>query len=257
MIRTIEMVVTVKAYPSLSTKYGETVCVAGVRTDTLTPKWVRLYPVGYRDLGYSLRFTKYQRIAIDVDDSSDPRPESLKPNLDSLRLGEVISTKKGWRDRRLLVEPLLVPSMCELREQQRVDGRSLGIFRPTRVDDLTIEAVPPEWDANRQPLADQASLFMPVKSGLEKIPYRFRYNYYCQHDGCPGHEQTIVDWEIAQLYRTLRDRGDTEPEVLRKIKNKWLGQMCSPKRDTAFFVGNQFRNPDGFLVLGVFWPPRL
>jgi uncharacterized protein YPO0396 len=72
----------------------------------------------------------------------------------------------------------------------------------------------------------------------------------------PGHGQTIVDWEIAQLYRTLRDRGDAEADVLRKIKDKWLGRMCSANRDTAFFVGNQFRNPDGFLVLGVFWPPR-
>jgi hypothetical protein len=44
--------------------------------------------------------------------------------------------------------------------------------------------------------------------------------------------------------------------VLCKIKDKWFGKMCSARRDTAFFVGNQFRNPDGFLVLGVFWPPR-
>lgn len=72
----------------------------------------------------------------------------------------------------------------------------------------------------------------------------------------PGHEQTIVDWEIAQLYRTLRDKSDAEADVLRKIRDKWLGQMCSAKSDTAFFVGNQFRNPHGFLVLGVFWPPR-
>lgn len=100
------------------------------------------------------------------------------------------------------------------------------------------------------------SLFFPGKTGLEKIPYRFRYLYHCDDADCPGHEQTIVDWEIAQLYRTLRDKGDTEADVLRKIKDKWLGQMCSAKRDTAFFVGNQFRNPDGFLVLGVFWPPR-
>lgn len=74
--------------------------------------------------------------------------------------------------------------------------------------------------------------------------------------GPGGQEQTIVDREIAQLYRTLRDKGDSETDVLRKIKDKWFGQMCSARRDTAFFVGNQFRNPDGFLVLGVFWPPR-
>ena len=51
-------------------------------------------------------------------------------------------------------------------------------------------------------------------------------------------------------------RGDADTNVLRKVKDKWLGQMCSRRRDTAFFVGNQFKNPDGFLVLGVFWPRR-
>jgi len=32
--------------------------------------------------------------------------------------------------------------------------------------------------------------------------------------------------------------------------------MCGPEKDTAFIVRNQYRNHDGFLVLGVFWPPR-
>jgi len=256
MGQTVEMVVTVKAYPSISTKYGETVCVAGVRTDTSAPEWIRLYPVVYRGLQFDLRFVKYQRITLDVTQASDPRPESLRPNLDTLVLGDVIGTKDGWRERRALVEPLMLQSMCELRVLQQKERRSLGVFRPSRVDDLTIEPVDDGWDAGRQGVVDQANLFFPSKTGLEKIPYRFRYQYHCDVAGCPGHEQTIVDWEIAQLYRTLRSKGDSEADVLRKVKDKWLGQMCSANRDTAFFVGNQFRNPDGFLVLGVFWPPR-
>ena len=103
MTQTIEMVVTVKAYPSVSTKYRETVCVAGVRTDTPSPEWVRLYPVVYRDLHYDLRFAKYQHITLDVVDASDPRPESLKPILDSLSLGDKIGTADAWRERRLPV----------------------------------------------------------------------------------------------------------------------------------------------------------
>ena len=76
------MLVTVKAYPQLSARYGETICVAGVRTDTPGPAWVRLYPVVYRDLHYDLRFAKYQRITLEVSGANDPRPESLRPNLD-------------------------------------------------------------------------------------------------------------------------------------------------------------------------------
>ncbi len=256
MSQTIDMVVTVKAYPQLSARYGETVCVAGVRTDTPGPAWVRLYPVVYRDLHYDLRFAKYQRITLEVGDANDPRPENLRPNLDSLTLGPTLDTSKKWSARRRLIEPLMVGSMCEVLAQQAIDGSSLAVFRPDHVDDLVIVPGDEDWAADRQVIVDQPSLFFPGKAGLEKIPYRFLYEYGCDAAGCPGHRQTIVDWEIAQLYRTLRDRGDAEAEVLRKIKDKWLGKMCGPDRDTAFFVGNHFKNPRGFMVLGVFWPPR-
>ena len=39
------ILVTVKTYPTLSRKYGETVCTAGVREDGT---WVRMYPVPFR-----------------------------------------------------------------------------------------------------------------------------------------------------------------------------------------------------------------
>lgn len=37
------VLITVKTYPTLSKKYGETVCTAGIRPDG---SWVRIYPVG-------------------------------------------------------------------------------------------------------------------------------------------------------------------------------------------------------------------
>ena len=41
------VLITVKTYPTLSRKYGETVCTAGVREDGT---WVRIYPVPFRRL---------------------------------------------------------------------------------------------------------------------------------------------------------------------------------------------------------------
>lgn len=41
-VREERILVTVKTYPTLSQKYGETVCTAGVREDG---SWVRLYSV--------------------------------------------------------------------------------------------------------------------------------------------------------------------------------------------------------------------
>lgn len=142
----IEMVVTVKAYPSISKRYGETVCVAGVRTDLSVPEWVRLFPVAFRDMHFTDRFKKYQRLTLDVTDASDPRPESVKPILDSIVPGDVIKPRAKWRDRRAIIEPLMLGSMCHLRELQRADGRSLGIFRPAEVIDFTWEQVANDWD---------------------------------------------------------------------------------------------------------------
>jgi len=78
----MEVLVTVKAYPSVSGTYGEAVCVAGVRLDTPTPHFVRFFPVGYRDLLPEQRFHKYQVIRLRArKHSSDRRMESYRPDV--------------------------------------------------------------------------------------------------------------------------------------------------------------------------------
>lgn len=73
--QTVEMLVTVKAYPVVSQRYREAVCVAGVRTDTKTPEWVRLFPVCFRDLPEDRQFTKYQHIRLQtLTPKADLRP---------------------------------------------------------------------------------------------------------------------------------------------------------------------------------------
>ena len=205
---------------------------------------------------YADRFAKYQHVTLDVLDASDPRPESLKPILDTIELGNIIKPHGDWRDRRALIEPLMLESMCQLRELQTVDRRSLGVFRPAEVTDFTWESVADDWGDAQQAIADQPSLFLPGKTSLDKIAYRFRYHYRCARPSCPGHKQTIVDWELAESFRSWRKRYPDEEVLLEKLRERWFHTMCGPDKDTAFIVGNQFRNHDGFLVLGVFWPPR-
>jgi hypothetical protein len=251
----ISLLVTVKAYPALSTAYGETVCVAGIRIDTPKPEWVRLYPIAYRDLPFAARFKKYQVVSLEASKhSSDARPETYRPNTDSLVLGEVLDTKNGWAKRRPFVEPLLVESMCDVAARQRLDGTSLAAFRPAEVLELEVDDDEEEWTSSQAGVAAQPSLFFPTKQGLEKIPHRFRYHYRCG-PACSGHHQSIIDWELAQAYRRLRDQ-DGEAGALKKIRQKFLGEMCDQRKDTIFFVGNHHRYPDSFMVLGVFWPPR-
>jgi hypothetical protein len=256
MSETIEMLVTVKAYPNPSRKYGETVCVAGIRTDVEPHCWVRLWPVQFRDMAFHQRFKKYQFIRLQVEPSSDPRPESLSPIVDSVELGEELSTgkRRDWARRRALVEPMMCASMCELQQRQGEDGTSLGLFRPADVSSFEFEPLATQWDSSKQGLVDQPSFFMPSKTGLEKIPYRFRYTYHCKSPTCRGHRQTIVDWELGQAFRDFRDRYG-ESDAIGHLRHNWLKRMCDGSRDTAFYAGNQYQAPLAFVVLGTFWPP--
>jgi hypothetical protein len=250
----ISLLVTVKAYPAISQRHGEVVCVAGVRTDTPKPQWVRLWPVRFRDLPFSQRFVKYQDVSLDVEASSDTRPESFRPMTDSLVAGKVVGTEKGWAKRRALIEPLVMESMCGVLEQQRRDRTSLAVFRPADVQAFLIVPDEKDWAAKKQAVIAQPSLFAPDKKELRKIPYTFKYRYRCSHRSCPGHEQSIIDWELAQAFISWANYS--ENERLERIRQKWVGELCAPSRDVHFFVGNQHLHPASFVVLGVFWPPK-
>ena len=50
------VLITVKTYPTLSRKYGETVCTAGVRADG---SWMRIYPVPFRRLEEEEQYKKF------------------------------------------------------------------------------------------------------------------------------------------------------------------------------------------------------
>jgi hypothetical protein len=250
----IKLVVTVKAYPSISKKHGEAICVAGIRTDTPRPRWCRLWPIAFRDLPFSQRFQKYQEITLKVLAASDPRPETLRPQPDTLKLGKVLPTKRGWAARRRLVEPLLAESMCEIARRQQTDSTSLGVFRPAEVERLTIRPDTTKWDEAQLAAMGQVSLFAPVKNELKRVPYKFQYRYRCSDRSCPGHEQTIIDWELGQAWLGWTRYDETER--LEMIRRKWHDELCGPDRDTYFFVGNMHLHPQSFLVLGVFWPPH-
>src|SRR6185369_2487535 len=93
------VLITVKTYPTLSRKYGETVCTAGVREDG---SWVRMYPVPFRRLEDVEQYKKYDRVECRLmRNSSDPRPETFRPIEESelVPVGH-ISTERNWSERR-------------------------------------------------------------------------------------------------------------------------------------------------------------
>jgi hypothetical protein len=96
------ILITVKTYPTLSRKYGETVCTAGVREDG---SWVRICPVPFRRLEEPEQYRKFDWLECDlVRGHKDPRPESHHPS-DMKQLMPVghMDTADNCRERRRLL----------------------------------------------------------------------------------------------------------------------------------------------------------
>lgn len=252
----LQLIVTVKAAPNPSDKYGETVCVAGISTNPERPGWIRLYPINFRELGENASFHKYDVVSVDAAPArQDSRRESWRPRMNTLR----IDTTLNARRRREWIDPYVGgTTMCQLNDNPTMRSPSLGLIRPRQVDGFTI--IPhPGWTTVQQQKIDkyvsQLDLFGTEDHAALQAP-RFigRYRYFCEKQHCRGHDQGLLDWEFVALQRRLRSLSDVSAR--RELENKFLHQMCSSQRDVAFYVGNQAQHPGTFSVLGVYWPAR-
>ena len=98
-----KVLITVKTYPTPSTKYDELVCTAGFTEDG---KWIRIYPVEFRKKAYRDQYAKYDWVEVDlVDNTSDFRPESFRPRTAESPFEHVghIDTKDNWSKRKEIV----------------------------------------------------------------------------------------------------------------------------------------------------------
>ena len=57
-METRKILIATKTYPSISTKYQETVCTAGILlSEEENPlQWIRIYPIRYRYLDFDKRY---------------------------------------------------------------------------------------------------------------------------------------------------------------------------------------------------------
>lgn len=252
------LLVTVKAYPVVdAASRSEAVCVAGITEDE-PRNWIRLFPLDFRGLPFSRQFRKYQLITVELTRArNDPRPESYTPALDSIALGAFIESDRGtWRRRLDYVEPLMSDSMCAIQRAQRESGRSLGAFMPQEVDALDVRPSSTEWSPGQAGVIDQASFFDEKRERLEPLPIKARYRYRCKDRSCPGHEQSIVDWELGQLYRNLREKDESDAGCREKVRAKFLDDLTGPNVETIFLTGNMAKHQASFLILGVLYPKR-
>ncbi|NYD53578.1 hypothetical protein [Microbacterium pseudoresistens] len=258
------MLITVKASPQPSAKYGDTVCVAGIRVDGGRADWIRLYPLPFRWMGVEQQFKKFDLIEVEVRrESKDTRPESYRPNIDSIN---IVKHLDGWKERQPYMERVARTSTCALSAAavQRHDAPSLGMVTIKSVERLRIEPFGEWTDAQKARIAEAAnlaplSLFGDVtKTPAELKAPRFvaRYEYHCTADGCPGHVGQILDWELTALQG--RSRHEPDASAIAQIEQKFHTQMFAPGRQTSFFMGNfeDARKRHSFSVLGVYYPPE-
>jgi hypothetical protein len=252
----LRLIVTVKAAPNPSDKYGETVCVAGVNADPTDPGWIRLYPINFRELGDGASFRKYDVVSVDATPArQDARAESWRPRMATLR----VENSLARRDRRAWIDPYVgLTTMCRLNTGAKMSSSSLALIRPRQVSDLVI-ARHPGWTTAQQTKIDnhlnQLNLLdTDDRTPLQAPRFTGAYRYRCTEPTCRGHRQGFLDWEFIALQRRLRHRDDTT--AIRQLREKFLDQMCAPNRDVAFYVGNQAKHPGTFSVLGVYWPGR-
>lgn len=261
MRETIKLVVTVMAYPAISVRHGETVCVAGIRTDLLmSNSWVRLFPFRVRNLSAATRIHKWDEISVEVSKSAnDRRPESYTPNLDSLEILRHVGTHRGWQERRAIVDQLpLIPTMAVLDRQQAVDSTSLAVVPVGEVLDMEVSPRPraeidelSERARRATALGDLFSIGNPTEP-LEPVPFNFHYVVRYPDETEPRRLK-IIDWEINQAWRKWRHEY-SDPEE--RVRDKWLHVLLEADSEPSFFVGNMHRFQDQFLILSVFWPPR-
>ncbi len=257
------VLITVKTYPTISRRYDELVCTAGLRSDG---SWIRIYPVQFRQ--WDSQYKKFQWIEIDlIENPSDRRVESYKPlSPDSISLLDTIGTANEWLERKqyVLEKGTVYTDLDELIQLNKDGKLSLATFKPTRIVDLCIQEVDREWDCEKLKVlkekSKQGDLFSDTPEYFrvaDKLPFKFSYKFSDEKGKLST--MMIEDWEIGALYwRCLKKHGGDEGKAVEDVRNKYLVEFAQ-NRDVYFFLGTTLKydgwahNP--FLIIGVFAPP--
>ena len=216
-----------------------------------------MFPVPWRLLGKDEQFRKYQWVDLNVTKAvSDSRRESYHLRPSGIQIHSSVGPERNWRARKEIVFPLKSHCLCCLIKQRDANQHpTLGFFKPRSIMRLRITPEDPEWTPAQLAMLRQEHMFAhaPVRE-LEKVPYSFRYQFQCDHDECPTHTPMCTDWEMGQSWRQWRiDYGNIWEEKFRqRYENEMINQF-----DTHFYVGTVASHPNRWIIIGLFYPPRV
>ncbi|HTF17874.1 MAG TPA: hypothetical protein VK658_07365 [Chryseolinea sp.] len=262
-----KVLITVKTYPTLSTKYEELVCTAGFREDGT---WVRIYPIQFRQRPYAQQYKKYQWIELDlVKNEKDFRPESFRPVSHETAINlaaEIPADGDAWHARRKSVLGKIYHNLVELIAEAKNKSiqTSLAVFKPTIVKEFVVEAVEREWSNEKLASLLQLKLFSTATDEksevVRKLPYKFSYRF--EDNQGSSSQLMIEDWEIGALFWKLvaQYEGD-ENRAIAGVRAKYFDDFAKTK-DLHFFLGTTFEfhlknAPNPFVIIGTFHPKAI
>lgn len=238
MPQSCRVVILVKALPQPSSRYGETVCCAGV---TLDRQWKRLYPVRFRHLGGKSAFKRWDLVTYSYGrPKSDIRAESCHVHEESIHVDGELEEKARVR----LLSPLIVASA----EDAMSRGQSLALIRP-RNTRFKWKAKSPGVIAAERAAFDRAArqigMFDARLAAIEPTPYHFSFSF---EDGSGKHTYQCGDWEAHTMFWRESQRTSAARAL------QWMDDIFNvqyPRDGMVFAIGNQAKRPRTWQLLGV------
>jgi len=245
------MLVLAKATPTLSKKYQELVCIAGI---TDKGEWRRIYPVRWECFWQrsDKKFSKKQWIEYEteVDRPSDHRKESRKVR--------EITIKPLNEARFSEIKDLIKNRITTLEKLQEVGVReeSLGVIKPLILDFVEEKS---DLHEKAEGMKPQKTLFGKEAVRLDVPEKQYSYIFYCSDTCRTKHKLLCEDWELTELYRNCKQYRDVgvykdDNELFLKIKQRMLEDMLK-KNELYFVVGSHYRFPS-FMIVGVLYPKK-
>jgi hypothetical protein len=233
-----EAVVVIKAAPQVGQKHGETVCCAGI---DLYGRWLRLYPVSFRDLQASQKFARWDKIRFGWrKPNDDQRIESRRVDQQSI---EIVGELK-LSERQRFLEKSIVTGLNAERET----GKSLALLR-ARIYAFSFERKSQsEIDLENQKFDNirrQADLFSKQSTPYRPCPYKFKYRYSTDDGDRVG---TCQDWEIEATFFKWSELYGEEKALFEMQKR--FGEEY-PQKGMLFAMGTHSLYPDTWLINGI------
>ncbi len=261
--RIVRMLILCKTYPSPSSAYVETSCVAAMEENG---SLIRIYPMPFRLVDDNKQFKKWQWVTARVEKSrKDHRAESHKIFVDTIECeSSPLSTKHHWKERQEHLKNITCFDTFDGLENARfAENKTLGLLRPANIIALDITPTAnKDWTKGEKDkllqLQQQGDLFDATDHAsintLRKLPHEFHFRYICKAGGrSTEYRHKIVDWEIGALYWNVRRKhgGNWEQPFRDKIERQL------PKYDLQFLMGTIHRFPDQWLIVSLIYPPKL